>query len=165
MRCPHCKGLEDKVVDSRLAEEGVSIRRRRECLSCGGRFTTFERGEPVGLRVLKRSGEPEPYERAKVVSGLMKACKNRPVSESDIERLADDIEERLREGGRKEVPSAEVGLAILDRLREVDEVAYVRFASVYKDFQELTDFSQEVGLLLEKRTPPKQLQPKQLQQD
>src|SRR5439155_15457800 len=138
--------------------EGVSIRRRRECLGCGGRFTTFERAEQVGLRVVKRSGEPEPYERAKVVGGLIKACKNRPVSEADIERLADEIEERLREGGRKEVPSAEVGLTILDRLREVDDVAYVRFASVYKDFQELNDFEQEVGLLLQKRTPPKQLQ-------
>src|SRR5205823_5598162 len=84
MRCPYCKGLEDKVVDSRLAEEGVSVRRRRECLGCGGRFTTFERAEQVGLRVVKRSGEPEPYERAKVVGGLIKACKNRPVSEADI---------------------------------------------------------------------------------
>ena len=158
MRCPHCKGLEDKVVDSRQAEDGLSIRRRRECLSCEGRFTTFERAEQVGLRVLKRAGETEPYERSKVVGGLMKACKNRPVSGADIERLADEIEEQLREGGQREVPSAEVGLAILERLREVDEVAYIRFASVYRDFQEPTDFEKEVGLLLEKRTPPKQLQ-------
>jgi transcriptional repressor NrdR len=157
MRCPHCKGLDDKVVDSRLAEGGVSIRRRRQCLTCGGRFTTFERSEPAGLRVLKRSGEIEPYEREKVVGGLVKACKNRPVSEADIERLADEIEERLREGGRREVPSAEVGLATLDRLREVDEVAYIRFASVYRDFDSLTDFEKEVGLLLDKQTPPKQL--------
>jgi len=166
MRCPHCKGLEDKVVDSRLAEEGSAIRRRRECLGCGRRYTTFERGEPVGLRIVKRSGDGEPYDRGKVVAGLIKACKNRPVSEADIERLADEIEEHLREGGRNEVPSAEVGLATLDRLREVDEVAYVRFASVYKDFQELNDFEQEVGLLLQKRTPPKQLQPsRELQKD
>jgi transcriptional repressor NrdR len=157
MRCPHCKGLEDKVVDSRLAEGGISIRRRRQCLACGGRFTTFERSEPAGLRVLKRSGEIEPYNRAKVVGGLVKACKNRPVGEADIERLADEIEEHLREGGRKQVPSAEVGLAILDRLREVDEVAYIRFASVYRDFDSLTDFEKEVGLLLDKQTPPKQL--------
>ena len=158
MRCPHCKGLEDKVVDSRLAEDGLAIRRRRECLACGKRFTTFERSEPAGLRVLKRSGQAEPYDRGKVVGGLIKACKNRPVSEADIERVADEIEEHLRSGGRKEVPSAEVGLAILDRLRDVDEVAYIRFASVYRDFQELTDFEKEVGLLLDKRTPPKQLQ-------
>jgi len=157
MRCPHCKGLEDKVVDSRLAEGGISIRRRRQCLTCGGRFTTFERSEPAGLRVQKRSGEIEPYDREKVVGGLVKACKNRPVSETDIERLADEIEEHLREGGRRQVPSAEVGLAILDRLRELDEVAYIRFASVYRDFDSLTDFEKEVGLLLDKQTPPKQL--------
>jgi transcriptional repressor NrdR len=157
MRCPHCKGLEDKVVDSRLAEGGISIRRRRQCLTCGGRFTTFERSEPAGLRVQKRSGEIEPYDREKVVGGLVKACKNRPVGEADIERLADEIEEHLREGGRRQVPSAEVGLAILDRLREVDEVAYIRFASVYRDFDSLTDFEKEVGLLLDKQTPPKQL--------
>jgi transcriptional repressor NrdR len=157
MRCPYCKGLEDKVVDSRLAEEGASIRRRRECLACGRRYTTFERVEPVGLRVSKRSGEVQPYDRRKVVSGLLKACVNRPVTEADIERIADEIEERLREGGRKEVTSTEVGLTTLERLREVDEVAYVRFASVYRDFQELTDFEREVGLLLQKRTP-KQMQ-------
>src|SRR5438445_2619531 len=92
MRCLHCKSLEAKVVDSRQAEDGASIRRRRECLSCGGRFTTFERAEPAGLRVLKRSGEPEAYDRAKVVGGVMKACKNRPVSEADIELLADEVE-------------------------------------------------------------------------
>src|SRR5438093_3684675 len=156
MRCPYCKGLDDKVVDSRLAEGGGSIRRRRQCLSCGGRFTTFERSEPVGLRVAKRSGDIEPYQREKVVGGLKKACINRPVGEADIERLADEIEESLREGGRKQVSSAEVGLAILDRLREVDEVAYIRFASVYRDFDSLTDFEKEVGELLEKQTPPKQ---------
>jgi transcriptional repressor NrdR len=158
MRCPYCKELEDKVIDSRLAEEGASIRRRRQCLACGGRFTTFERAEAFGLRVLKRSGEVQPYQRGKVVAGLLKACKNRPVSEADIERVADEIEENLRAVGRKELTSAEVGLAILDRLRDVDEVAYIRFASVYRDFQELTDFEKEVGLLLEKQTPPKQLQ-------
>jgi transcriptional repressor NrdR len=158
MRCPYCKGLEDKVVDSRLAEGGLAIRRRRECLECGQRFTTFERSEPAELRVKKRSGTVEPYVRGKVVGGLAKACTNRPITEEDIERIADEVEERLREGGRKEVSSADVGLAILDCLREVDEVAYIRFASVYRDFQELTDFEKEVGLLLQKQTPPKQLQ-------
>ena len=155
MRCPYCKSVEDKVVDSRLAEEGGAIRRRRECLTCGRRFTTFERAEAVGLRVRKRSGERQPFDRSKVVSGLAKACKNRPVSQQDIERVADSIEDALRASGADEVTSAEVGLAILDRLREADEVAYVRFASVYKDFQQLTDFEHEVGLLLEKTTPPK----------
>jgi transcriptional repressor NrdR len=147
MRCPYCKSLEDKVVDSRPAEEGTAIRRRRECLGCGSRFTTFERAEHVDLRIRKRSGEVEPYLRSKVVAGLTKACVNRPVTSKDIERLADQIEEHLRSSGRKEVPSAEVGMAILDRLREVDEVAYIRFASVYRDFQELTDFEKEMGLL------------------
>jgi transcriptional repressor NrdR len=147
MRCPYCKALEDKVVDSRPAEEGAAIRRRRECLACGSRFTTFERAEHVDLRIRKRSGEVEPYMRSKVVAGLTKACVNRPVTAKDIERLADQIEEHLRSSGRKEVPSAEVGMAILDRLREVDEVAYIRFASVYRDFQELTDFEKEMGLL------------------
>lgn len=147
MRCPYCKELEDKVVDSRPAEEGGAIRRRRECLACGARFTTFERAEHVDLRVRKRSGDVEPFLRSKVVGGLAKACVNRPVTAKDIERLADQIEEHLRESGRKEVPSAEVGMAILDRLREVDEVAYIRFASVYRDFQELTDFQKEMGLL------------------
>jgi transcriptional repressor NrdR len=147
MRCPYCKSLKDKVVDSRPAEEGTAIRRRRECLGCGSRFTTFERAEHVDLRIRKRSGEVEPYLRSKVVAGLTKACVNRPVTSKDIERLADQIEEHLRSSGRKEVPSAEVGMAILDRLREVDEVAYIRFASVYRDFQELTDFEKEMGLL------------------
>jgi len=157
MRCPFCKGLEAKVVDSRLAEDGGAIRRRRECLGCGRRYTTFERAEPIGLRVVKRSGEREPYDRMKVVAGLIKACKNRPVTVEQIDVIADEIEETLRESSGGEVDSSEVGLTILDRLREVDDVAYVRFASVYKDFQELTDFEKEVGMLLHKRTPPKQV--------
>lgn len=156
MRCPYCRGLEDKVVDSRIAEEGAAIRRRRECLGCGRRYTTFERAEGVGLKVVKRSGEREPYDRGKLVEGLRRACVNRPVSEPDIERIADEIEETLRAAPSGEVNTAEVGLAVLDRLRETDDVAYLRFASVYKDFQESTDFEREVGLLLQKRTPPKQ---------
>ena len=157
MRCPFCKGLEDKVVDSRLAEDGAAIRRRRECLGCGRRFTSFERAEPIGLRVVKRSGEREPYDRMKVIAGIVKACKNRPVTVERIDEIADEIEAALSASSEGEVDSSEVGLVILDRLREVDDVAYVRFASVYKDFQELTDFEKEVGLLLHKRTPPKQM--------
>ena len=155
MRCPYCRSVEDKVVDSRIAEEGAAIRRRRECIGCGRRFTTFERAEGVGLKVVKRSGEREPYDRGKLVEGLRRACVNRPVSEPDIERIADEIEETLRATPSGEVNTAEVGLAVLDRLRETDDVAYLRFASVYKDFQESTDFEREVGLLLQKRTPPK----------
>lgn len=155
MRCPFCGGVEDKVIDSRVAEDGAAIRRRRECENCGKRFTTFERAENVGLQVVKRSGERSPYDREKVISGIRKACVNRPVSEEDVERVADEIERAMRASGSAAVSSQEIGLAILDRLRDLDEVAYVRFASVYKDFQELTDFEREVGQLLQKRTPPK----------
>lgn len=154
MRCPYCKSVEDRVVDSRLAEDGGAIRRRRECASCSRRYTTFERAEGAGLRVVKRSGERMPYLRAKVISGIEKACKNRPVSEEQIEAMAERIEEALRNTGSDEATTQEVGLAVLDVLREVDEVAYVRFASVYKDFQEVDDFERELGLL-QKRTPPK----------
>ena len=155
MRCPYCRSLDDKVIDSRLSEEGVAIRRRRECLACGKRYTTFERSEPVALVVRKRSGERIAYERTKLISGIRKACVNRPVAEREVERIADEIEETIRASGSSEVSTQEIGLAVLDRLRDLDEVAYVRFASVYKDFQELTDFEREVGQLLQKRTPPK----------
>lgn len=155
MRCPYCKSVDDRVVDSRLADDGAAIRRRRECGSCGRRYTTFERAEAAGLRVVKRSGEGEPFERGKVIAGIWKACKNRPVADDAIERIADEVEEAVRASGSAEVSSQELGLAILDRLRELDEVAYVRFASVYKDFQEVTDFEREVGQLLLKKTPPK----------
>lgn len=155
MRCPYCRSLDDKVIDSRLSEEGVAIRRRRECLACGRRYTTFERSEPVALVVRKRSGELLTYDRFKLISGIRKACVNRPVAEREVERIADEIEETIRASGSSEVSTQEIGLAVLDRLRDLDEVAYVRFASVYKDFQELTDFEREVGQLLQKRTPPK----------
>ena len=143
MRCPACGGLDDKVVDSRLADEGVAIRRRRECLGCGRRFTTFERVEEVGLTVVKRSGLREPFRRAKSVAGAAAAAKNRPVSPERLESLAADVEESLRLEG-SEVTSARVGAIVLDRLRAVDEVAYVRFASVYKGFDDPGDFEREV---------------------
>jgi transcriptional repressor NrdR len=155
MRCPYCKSSDDRVIDSREAEDGAAVRRRRECGACGRRYTTFERVESAGLQVVKRSGGRMPYDRSKVVSGLSKACVNRPVAPEEVERVADEIEAAVRASGVAEVSTQEIGLAILDRLRELDEVAYVRFASVYKDFQELTDFEREVGQLLQKRTPPK----------
>ncbi|MPZ92116.1 MAG: transcriptional repressor NrdR [Actinobacteria bacterium] len=154
MRCPYCESGEDKVVDSRLAEGGRAIRRRRECIGCGRRYTTFERAEEVPLLIAKRSGEEEPFERDKVIEGVRRACKNRPVSEADILTIADDVEEAMRADSRRPVPSAEIGREVLERLRLIDEVAYLRFASVYKDFQELDDFEKELGLLL-KRSPPK----------
>ncbi len=154
MQCPYCNTDEDKVVDSRLTEEGRAIRRRRECLGCGRRYTTFERAEEVPLLVAKRSGGEEPFLREKITAGLIAACKNRPVTEAEIESLADDVEEAMRADDRRPVPSAEIGREVLERLRALDDVAYLRFASVYKDFQELTDFERELGLL-QKKTAPK----------
>jgi len=153
MRCPVCAGLDDKVVDSRLADEGAAIRRRRECLECGRRFTTFERVEEAPLLVVKRSGDREPFDRVKLVRGVASAAKNRPVSEAAMLQLAADVEEELRLTGN-EVPSSAVGLAVLRRLEGVDPVAYVRFASVYKGFEDVDDFQREV-VALSKATAPK----------
>jgi transcriptional repressor NrdR len=152
MRCPWCGNAATRVVDSRPAEEGVSIRRRRECESCGRRFTTFERSQAVAVRVIKRDGSKEPYDRAKVIAGVEKAIVNRPVGPEQVDRLAERVEERLRRKG-PEVTTQEVGLEVLSQLRRIDDVAYLRFASVYKDFQQITDFEKELGLLLQKRSP------------
>ncbi len=153
MRCPNCSSLDDKVVDSRLADEGVAIRRRRECLGCGRRFTTFERIEEVGLVVVKRSGVREPFRRAKIVAGVQAAAKNRPVGAEQAEALAGEVEEALRLEG-SEVSSARVGAIVLERLRALDEVAYVRFASVYKGFDDPGDFEREILALTERDPPP-----------
>ena len=148
-----CASLDDKVVDSRLADDGAAIRRRRECLACNRRFTTFERLEEAPLMVNKRSGDRVPFDRAKVVAGVSAAAKNRPVSDAQMEQLAADVEEEMRLLGT-EVASADVGLAVLTRLETLDHVAYLRFASVYKGFEDLTDFQREVHLLA-KTTEPK----------
>jgi transcriptional repressor NrdR len=140
------------VVDSRVAEDGAAIRRRRECIGCGNRFTTFERIDEVPLMVIKRSGLRQPFDRGKVVDGLRAATKNRPVSEEQLDVMAAEVEDELREGA--DPTTEQVGLAVLDRLREVDEVAYLRFASVYKGFEGADDFRREVGLLT-KTTAPK----------
>ena len=147
MRCPSCSSLDDKVVDSRQADDGTAIRRRRECLQCGRRFTTFERIDEVPLVVVKRSGEREPFDRAKVIAGLQAACKNRPPSLAQLEAVATEVEEAMRLEG-PEVTSEQIGRGVLARLRLVDEVAYVRFASVYKGFDDPSDFEREVGLLM-----------------
>ena len=154
MRCPWCHADNDKVVDSRPAESGASIRRRRECLTCKRRFTTFERAEEVGLVVVKRDGVKDPFDREKVRSGILKAIKNRPVTPEQVERVVDRVAERLRRKG-PEVTSQEVGLEVLAHLAKLDQVAYMRFASVYKDFQEITDFERELGVLLQKKAPAK----------
>ena len=153
VRCPMCSSPEDRVVDSRLADDGTAIRRRRECATCGRRFTTFERIEEAALVVIKRSGDREPFDRSKVVAGVRAATKNRPVSSEAMETLAAEVEETIRLLG-PEPSSQQIGVAVLDRLRRLDEVAYLRFASVYKGFEDVGDFEREVGLL-SKATEPK----------
>lgn len=145
--------MDDKVVDSRLAEDGGAIRRRRECLACGRRFTTYERLEQAPLWVMKRGGDREPFDRGKVIAGLRAATKNRPVTAEQLDDVAQQVEDALREVGA-EVASQQIGVAVLERLRELDEVAYLRFASVYKGFEDIDDFRREVGLLT-KTTAPK----------
>jgi transcriptional repressor NrdR len=144
MRCPYCRHPDSRVVDSREADDGQLIRRRRHCPECGKRFTTVE--EAV-LAVVKRSGVTEPFSRTKIMSGVRKACQGRPVDDDSIALLAQRVEEAVRARGAAEVPSQEVGLAILQPLRELDEVAYLRFASVYRDFESLEDFEKEIAAL------------------
>jgi len=154
MRCPWCGHMEDRVVDSRPAEGGDAIRRRRQCLSCGRRFTSYERVEQAALIVVKRDGTREPWTRGKLVDGLRKALANRPVTSEQLDKVVSRIETRLRRKG-PEVTSQQIGVEVLQNLQKLDQVAYVRFASVYKDFQEVGDFERELGLLLEKRAPAK----------
>jgi transcriptional repressor NrdR len=144
MHCPFCRHPDSRVVDSRTADDGTVIRRRRQCPECERRFTTVEQ---VTLAVVKRSGVTEPFHRDKVVSGVRKACKGRPVNEDALAQLAQRVEDDIRAGGSAEVPAHEVGLAILGPLRELDEVAYMRFASVYRGFASLDDFETEIALL------------------
>ena len=144
MRCPYCRHADSRVVDSREADDGQLIRRRRSCPECGKRFTTVE--EAV-LAVVKRSGVTEPFSRTKIMAGVRKACQGRPVDEDAIAVLAQSVEESIRARGAAEVPSHDVGLAILGPLRDLDEVAYLRFASVYRSFESLSDFEREIATL------------------
>lgn len=153
MRCPWCHEDNDKVVDSRVADDGAAIRRRRECVGCGQRFTTFERIGELPLMVLKRDGARQPFSREKVVKGVSAACKNRPIGEEQIEQLAASVEEALR-AVSPEVTTEQVGLQVLEALSHLDDVAYLRFASVYKGFEDVADFQREVAHL-EKTTAPK----------
>ena len=154
MRCPWCGHPDDKVVDSRTADAGTAVRRRRQCLRCGRRFTTFERVEEARLSVIKREGKKEPFERGKIIAGITKAIKNRPVTVEQVKQVAARVEDKLRWKGPA-VTTQEVGLEVLSVLRRLDDVAYLRFASVYKDFQELTDFERELGILLQKKEVPR----------
>jgi transcriptional repressor NrdR len=144
MYCPYCRHPDSRVIDSRAAEDGVAIRRRRSCPACGRRFTTQE---SVILTVCKRSGVTEPFNRDKIVNGVRRACQGRPVTEDQLAILAQQVEDTIRSRGSGEIPSHEVGLAILGPLRELDEVAYLRFASVYRSFQSLADFENEIVAL------------------
>ncbi len=153
MRCPFCRFADSRVVDSRETNDGDAIRRRRSCPQCGRRFTTVEE---TSLAVVKRCGVTEPFSRAKVVSGVRKACQGRPVDEDALALLAQRVEESVRAGGTAEVPAHEVGLAILAPLRDLDEVAYLRFASVYRGFESLADFESEISSLRASHALPSQ---------
>lgn len=151
MKCPFCDALEDKVVDSRMAKEGELIRRRRECLGCKRRYTTYERVEETLPLVVKKDGRREPFDRTKIISGLKKACQKRSISMPTIETVADRIEKRLQEMGEAEVSSRAVGEEVIEALRELDQVAYVRFASVYRDFKDIDQFMDELKTLARER--------------
>ena len=156
MRCPFCHDLENRVVDSRLGKEGDAIRRRRHCEHCGRRFTTYERVEESLPMVVKKDGRREPFERAKIVNGLKRACEKRPVSIDTIEGLVDGIERQLQERGDREVSSREIGETVMRELHELDAVAYVRFASVYRSFRDVHEFMRELeDLIAERRVTPR----------
>ena len=148
MKCPFCGNQEDKVVDSRASSDGGAIRRRRECLSCGKRFTTYEKIEEQALMVIKKDGRREPFDRNKLLAGLVKACEKRPVSMDDLERLVDELERELSQQFEREVPSREAGERVMKKLHALDPVAYVRFASVYREFKDVEQFMRELKDLL-----------------
>jgi transcriptional repressor NrdR len=155
MKCPFCAELENKVIDSRLSNQGAVIRRRRECLECHRRFTTYERVEEILPMVVKKDGRRESYDRQKVLEGLRLACQKRPVSAEQLEEVADGIERRLQELGDKEVPSSVIGESVMRELARLDEVAYVRFASVYRSFKDLGEFMSELKELISERKAQK----------
>jgi transcriptional repressor NrdR len=148
MKCPFCRTLENKVIDSRLSKEGDVIRRRRECLDCQRRFTTYERVEEILPLVVKKNGSREPFDRNKIMAGLKKACEKRPISIDVIEEVTDSIERHFQDVGEKEIPSTAIGEMVMKALYQLDDVAYVRFASVYRQFKDITQFIEEVRELL-----------------
>jgi transcriptional repressor NrdR len=152
--CPYCRHTDTRVLDSRVADDGTSIRRRRTCPVCEQRFTTVEQ---MQLTVVKRSGATEPFSRDKAIAGVRKACKGRPVSEDDLARLGSTVEDSLRASGKAEIDSNDVGLAVLTPLKELDQVAYLRFASVYKNFGSVDAFVDEIALMMSERVDPDEL--------
>lgn len=152
MKCPFCTHQEDKVVDSRSSTDGRSIRRRRECLNCGKRFTTYEQVEDQPLMVVKKDGRRESFDRHKVLAGLVKACEKRPVSMEALEKLVDELEREISQAFEREVPSREVGERLMQKLHHLDAVAYVRFASVYREFKDVEQFMRELKDILARRS-------------
>lgn len=150
MKCPFCGHLGDKVVDSRESKEGHSIRRRRECLACGKRYTSREHIEEIEYRVIKKDGRPEPFQRQKLIGGLMRACEKRPVSVQQLETIADRIESELQDRPDREMTTTDIGARIMEELRRIDQVAYVRFASVYRQFRDVGEFKREIDELQKK---------------
>ena len=148
MKCPYCGHPESKVIDSRPADENASIRRRRECLSCAKRFTTYETVESLPMVVIKKDGSRQSFDRQKILRGMIRACEKRPVSLAELERIADEIEQELQNSMEREIRTEDVGEKVMDRLRKVDQVAYVRFASVYRQFKDLDTFMAELNKLL-----------------
>ena len=150
MRCPFCGHDEDKVIDSRPSDEGSAIRRRRECLTCGSRFTTYEKIENLPLLVIKKDGSRQPFDRDKLISGILKSCEKRPVSTAQIESLVSSIEAQHQNALKREISSREIGEMVMEGLKQIDEVAYVRFASVYRQFKEINSFLHELNEILNK---------------
>ena len=151
MRCPFCGHLEDKVVDSREAKDGDAIRRRRECLHCGRRFTSYERIDEIPYMAVKKSGQRELFDRGKVLAGLMRACEKRPISMGQLELIVDDIEKAVQDSTDREMPTSDIGKLIMERLKALDKVAYVRFASVYLEFEDVSAFMAELKDLVSSR--------------
>jgi transcriptional repressor NrdR len=151
MKCPFCAFLEDKVVDSRESKDGGSIRRRRECLSCNRRFTSYEKIDEIPYMVVKKDGRREPFERNKILSGLLRACEKRPISTAQLEKLVDEIEKQVQDTAERELPTTDIGKIIMQKLKELDKVAYVRFASVYLEFEDVSEFMSELKFLVKSR--------------
>ena len=151
VKCPYCGYKESKVVDSRPADEGSSIRRRRECLQCENRFTTYETVESLPMVVIKKDGSRQSFDRSKILRGIQRSCEKRPVSVADMERMASEIEQEIQNSLEREVSTELIGAKVMEKLKEADEVAYVRFASVYRQFKDINTFMQELNKLLEER--------------
>jgi transcriptional repressor NrdR len=163
MRCPKCGSLQDKVIDSRLSRDGDSIRRRRECLACETRYTTYEEIERVELRAIKRDGRHEPFDRHKLLTSLVKACEKRPIGMEQMERAVEELLHELESQQKREIPTRLIGAMVMEKLHAIDPIAYVRYASVYRQFQEIGDFIEEIQTYQEKRSSRSSAQPELFQ--